>query len=256
VEELAEKAAEANKSKSEFLANMSHEIRTPMNAIIGFTEMLLQEDLADTIKRYLQISYDSATHLLSLINDILDFSKIEAGQLDVEIVDCSLSELVGSIDSMMANQAADKGLDFKVITENELPARVRTDPNRLRQCLLNLVGNAIKFTEHGHVYVRVCLLQAGGISWIRFAVEDTGIGIPADKCELIFDAFRQADGSSTRQFGGTGLGLSITKQLVELMGGSIDVESAEGGGSTFSFTIPAAPSSQENLIEQNAAVAG
>jgi len=256
VEELAAKAEEANRFKSEFLANMSHEIRTPMNAIIGFTELLLQEELADDVKRYLRITFDSAQHLLELINDILDFSRIEAGRLAVEMTECDLDELVRSIDSMMGRGAVDKGLEFKVIVENELPAKVCTDPQRLRQCLWNLIGNAFKFTEHGHVHVKVRLLHEDGQSWIHFAVEDTGIGIPADKHELIFDAFSQADGSSTRRFGGTGLGLSITRRLVELMGGRICVESVEGKGSIFSFAIPAETSCRKDTVERTASVAG
>jgi len=232
-------AEDANQSKSQFLANMSHEIRTPMNAIIGFTELLADEQLSTEQKEKLNIIKDSGQDLLALINDILDFSKIEAGKLDVEITDCSLAKMLNSIESMMKPKAKQKGIDFQIIEANGLPEQIRTDPGRLRQCLVNLVGNAIKFTEQGHVYVKVSLETAGGESNIRFDIEDTGIGIPQDRRIAIFESFTQADGSTSRNYGGTGLGLAITKQLTELLGGELTLTSEVGKGSVFSMVIPA-----------------
>ncbi len=235
---LAQQAVAADRAKSEFLANMSHEIRTPMNAIIGFSEVLAEEKLMDEQKHHVRMIHESGEALLALINDILDFSKIEAGKLDVEIVDYSLKQLLDGIGSLLRPQAIEKGLEFEIRQRSRLPAKIRTDPVRLRQCLINLVNNAIKFTEQGHVYVNVSLRLLDSKSYVCFDVEDTGIGIPSDKQESIFQAFVQADGGDTREFGGTGLGLAITRQLAHLLDGQLSLSSQEGKGSVFSLMVP------------------
>ncbi len=236
---LAQEATMADLAKSQFLANMSHEIRTPMNAIIGFSQVLAEEKLTDGQKHYVDIIQESAENLLQLINDILDFSKIEAGRLDIEIVDCSLEHLSAVVESLMRPPAMEKRLEFGVLYHGKLPAQIRTDPVRLRQCLINLISNAIKFTENGHVYVNICIEDFEAKPYIRFNVEDTGIGIPAEKQELIFEKFMQIDADSTRKYEGTGLGLAITKQLAELLGGKLSLTSQVGKGSVFSLVIPA-----------------
>jgi PAS domain S-box-containing protein len=232
-------AEQANAAKSEFLANMSHEIRTPLNAIIGFSDMFSEKGLTEEQRADLEIIRESGKGLLDIINNILDFSKIEAKQIDIEMTDCSLSRILRFIDSIMQLKAEQKSLEFKIIPTDNLPEIIRTDPVRLRQCLLNLAGNAIKFTETGHVYIRISLQDAGELSYIRFDVEDTGIGIPREAQELIFEPFRQADGSTTRKFGGTGLGLTITKQLTVLLEGEITVASEVGKGTVFTLIMPA-----------------
>jgi PAS domain S-box-containing protein len=237
--ELAFRAETANAAKSRFLANMSHEIRTPMNAIIGFSDLLAEDDLTDEQIKNINIIREAGHNLLELINDILDLSKIEAGKINVEIMDWSLDKLLVSVESLMGLKAKEKGLEFRVIYGGNLPAQIRTDPARLHQCLVNLIGNAVKFTNKGHIYLTVSLEDGDGKQQIRFDVEDTGIGIPPDKLEVIFEAFEQADGSHTRKYGGTGLGLSITKQLAELLGGKVTVSSEVGRGSVFSLMIPA-----------------
>jgi signal transduction histidine kinase/CheY-like chemotaxis protein/HPt (histidine-containing phosphotransfer) domain-containing protein len=237
---FAEQAQQANKTKSEFLANMSHEIRTPMNAIIGFTDLLSEtgEEDKDQQQEYLDLIRSSSQSLLELINDILDFSKIEAGKLNVEKEKCSLSGLLESLESMMQPQALNKGIEFKLIEGQGLPAEILSDEHRLRQCLINLTNNAIKFTESGHVYLKVSLAEAGNEPYVQFDIEDTGIGISKDKQDSIFDSFSQADASTTRKFGGTGLGLTITKQLTKMLGGELSLASEEGKGSVFTIKIP------------------
>ncbi|NLH17735.1 MAG: response regulator [Phycisphaerae bacterium] len=235
---MAREAVNANRAKSEFLANMSHEIRTPMNAVIGFADLLVEEPLTDTQLDYARTIGSSGRHLLEIINDILDFSKIEAGKLTTDIVDCSLHEILSGVESLMQPVAKTKGLQWTIECPPSIPDHIGTDPARLRQCLINLIGNAIKFTESGKVILRVEPVTVESKRMLQFEIEDTGIGIPLDKQQVIFEPFSQADGSTTRRFGGTGLGLAITRQLIRLMGGRITLVSTPGKGSTFRFTIP------------------
>ncbi len=230
---------EISRLKSDFLANMSHELRTPMNAIIGFSELLSETPLAEEQLEYARTITQSATSLLTLINDILDLAKIEAGKLELEHLPFDLAEVIDNVVAMFKIPAREKGVVVASTIDNRIPKRIMGDCNRLRQILINLAGNAMKFTEQGGVDIEVAYERsAAGRVVSRFSVRDSGIGIPADRVEAIFEKFTQADGSTTRKYGGTGLGLAICLQLVELMGGHLAVASEEGKGSIFSFVIP------------------
>ncbi len=235
--ELAQTHA-ALHARSQFLANMSHEIRTPMNAILGMTELAMDTELTAQQREYLSMVRDSAEALLTVINDILDFSKIEAGKLDLDAVDFSLEACVGDALRVLAVRAHQKQIDLISHMEPEVPDRLKGDPHRLRQIIINLVGNAIRFTEKGEVSVHVAVeTQSASDCRLHVTIRDTGIGIPPERQEAIFEAFSQADPSVARKYGGTGLGLTISAQLVQMMGGRIWVESQVGLGSQFHFTV-------------------
>ena len=243
--EMKAAAESANRAKSDFLANMSHEIRTPMTAIIGYAQILLDHEHEVSERQdFLQVIRRNGRHLLALINDVLDISKIEAGEMTVERMTCDVQQELSDLVAMMKPRAADQGLDFSVTFQTPIPRRIQSDPLRLRQILVNLLGNAIKFTATGVVRLRV-RCDSSGASVLQFDVEDTGVGLTQTQIERLFTPFMQADESTTRRFGGTGLGLTISRRLARMLGGDVVVQSEPGVGSVFTATIEAGPCSVE-----------
>jgi signal transduction histidine kinase/ActR/RegA family two-component response regulator len=234
-----EEAESASRAKSQFLANISHEIRTPLNAILGFAEILVADDDGSHAQRtdYLQTINSSGKHLLTLVNDLLDLAKIEAKQVQVERIPCSPHQILAEVTSTLRVRARERGITLEYRWSGDIPEQVETDPHRLKQLLMNLVGNAIKFTQHGSVTIEASSESNDGDGLLKFIVTDTGIGIAADKLKTIFDPFVQADSSVTRRFGGTGLGLAISRSIAEALGGNLTVTSEVGVGSGFTATI-------------------